>query len=444
MNFKSLKNLLLTFSILSVLIFASCGGSEDPGPGDQEPDNKPTSFLNIDPSVTYQTISGFGGADGIFNGINLSDQEAQLAFGTGEGELGMSIFRVKLPYNSSDWPRIAENALEAQQFDGVKILASPWSPPPALKSNNDPVRGILSPENYGAYVEHINDFIQFMSDGGVNLHSISIQNEPDWTPSYESCDWSPAQMTNFLRDHGDDIVGAKVAGPESLNFGQQFTNTILNDEGAATSLDILAGHIYGGGLAPFPLAEEKGKEIWMTEHLYNLGTGNASNPFDAWEALSDEEKWNETMQMLEDIHIAMTYNWNAYIWWYTKRYYSFIGDGTTDDAPTNTILKRGYAFSHFSKFIRPNYVRIGSDFTSVRDLLITAYTRESETVIVIVNNTDSSVPNIGLTISDVAPESAIQYKTSLSQDVSKSELVLENDYLTFTVNSNSVSTIVIN
>lgn len=30
---------------------------------------------------------------------------------------------------------------------------------------------------------------------------------------------------------------------------------------------IICGHIYGGGLAAYPLAEQKGKEIWMTEHL---------------------------------------------------------------------------------------------------------------------------------------------------------------------------------
>lgn len=58
--------------------------------------------------------------------------------------------------------------------------------------------------------------------------------------------------------------------------------------------------------------------------------------------------------MLETIHESMESNWNAYIWWYLKRYYSFIGEGV-QGAPEGEILKRGYAFSHFSKFIRPGY-----------------------------------------------------------------------------------------
>src|SRR5690606_30707555 len=108
-----------------------------------------------------------------------------------------------------------------------------------------------------------------MAGEGVEIYAISIQNEPDIKVSYESCDWSPSAMRNFIRDYGHLITGSKLAAPESFNFNQSFTNVLLNDKEALKNLDIVAGHIYGGGLAPFPLAEENDKEVWMTEYLLN-------------------------------------------------------------------------------------------------------------------------------------------------------------------------------
>jgi len=80
----------------------------------------------------------------------------------------------------------------------------------------------------------------------------------------------------------------------------------------------------------------------------------------------------------------LTYNWNAYIWWYLPRYYSFIGDG---EQGTNIgeILKRGYAFSHFSKFVRPGFVRVDASTSRYTDLKIIVYSGNDQIVVVIIN-----------------------------------------------------------
>ncbi len=444
MGINILKSAFLVISGVLLFMSVSCGSEEniDPGTGNGTENNaEPTSFLNINPDVEYQTIAGFGAADGIFRiGSYLTATEAELAFGTDEGQLGMSIFRVKLPYTESDWPTIATNALEAQQYLGVKILASPWSPPPAMKSNNNGTGGFLLRENFQAYADHINNYIAYMESQGVELYAISPQNEPDIQVSYESCDWSSGAMRDFLIDYGNNYINSRVAAAESFNFNQTYTNAILNDETAAAHMDIVAGHIYGGGLEPYPIAEASGKEIWMTEHLYNLNTGNANAT--PWNQRSDQDKWLESMQMLSDIHDAMTFNWNAYIWWYTKRYYSFIGDGT-EGTSSNTVLKRGYAFSHYSRFIRPGYKRIETEFQSARDLNVTAYKGNNRIVIVMVNASGSPIGNIGLTLSDEVPEAAKFYRTSVSVDVEETDLEIEEGYLTFNMNSNTVATIVV-
>ena len=48
--------------------------------------------LNINPVVTYQTISGFGGANSIWCANYLSSTEVDLAFNVGNSGLGLSFF----------------------------------------------------------------------------------------------------------------------------------------------------------------------------------------------------------------------------------------------------------------------------------------------------------------------------------------------------------------
>ncbi|MBK8045006.1 MAG: hypothetical protein IPK21_21565 [Haliscomenobacter sp.] len=78
--------------------------------------------------------------------------------------------------------------------------------------------------------------------------------------------------------------------------------------GAVANLDIAAGHIYGGGVTENQLAKSLGKEVWMTEHL-DTNITYAANINTALE-----------------IHDCLTkINFNAYIWWYGKRFYGPIG-----------------------------------------------------------------------------------------------------------------------
>lgn len=425
------KYFLYTYLILAGLM--ACSKSEEPAPS-----NIPFKVLTIDPAATYQTIAGFGAANQMWGTQFPNEGDMKNTFGTDESDLGLSIFRIRVPSNPAEWPLIINVTKEAKKY-GAKIQASPWSPPPALKSNESEIGGHLLEENYEAFADHLNEFIAYMASNNAGIDVISIQNEPDIQVSYESCDWSSLQMRNFLKNYGHLIAGVKVAAPESFNFNQSFVNAILNDTEVAANVDIAAGHIYGSGLAPFPVAEQKGKEIWMTEYLMNLNTGNAGAP--AWTSYSEEAIWNETLQMLNTVHQSMMYNWNAYIWWYLKRYYSFIGDGTNGTA-SGEILKRGYAFSHFSKFVRPGYVRIKTEFQQ-SNVLISAYKGENKTVVVFINPDATPLNNISLKIAGETPSSATMYVTTSSVNRSNTDLQPQNGNLILAINPKSVTTIVV-
>jgi glucuronoarabinoxylan endo-1,4-beta-xylanase len=403
----------------------------------KEIDNPEPLIVTINTDITYQTIAGFGGANKMWGTQFLKPTETKKAFGTDETDLGLSIFRVRLASDSTEWPLILESVKEAQKY-GVKILASPWSPPANLKSNNSTVGGYLLPEKYEAFKDYINSFIAFMAAKGVAIYAVSIQNEPDIQVSYESCSWTSSTMINFLKNYGHLIVGAKIAAPESFNFNSDFTNSLLNDVDAVKNLDIAAGHIYGSGLGTFPLAEQKSKDIWMTEYLLNLNSGNAGSP--AWTSYSESEIWNESLKMLHTIHQAMTYNWNAYIWWYLQRYYSFIGDG---EQGTNIgeILKRGYAFSHFSKFIRPGFVRVNATTSRYTDLEITVFTGNNQIVIVIINQNSYWVNNVNFEVPSMF--SASSYLTSVNLNRVKEDVILTDGKVVLNISPKSITTIVV-
>ncbi|MCB0584621.1 MAG: hypothetical protein KDD06_04750 [Phaeodactylibacter sp.] len=419
---------------LAFFLFIGCG-KEDAPPTPPEPD---PLQISVDTDITYQTIAGFGGANRMWGTRFLKPAEAQTAFGLGEDGLGLSLFRVRIASDEAEWPLILES-VQAAQSHGVKILASPWSPPAELKSNNSDVGGNLPEENFEGFKGHLNSFISYMAANGVDIYAISIQNEPDISVSYESCDWTSSRMANFIKTYGPLIEGAKIAAPESFNFSQSFTNTLLFDAETAENFDIVAGHIYGGGLAPFPLAEQKGKEVWMTEYLLNLNVGQSGAP--AWATYDEETKWAETLTMLNTVHQAMSNNWNAYIWWYLRRYYSFLGDG--EQGTTNgEILKRGYAFSQFSKYVRPGFVRVETGINRSSDLQVTAYDGSDQVVVVVINPEATAVNKLNVKAPSVS--SAAAYVTSLDKNREPATVELAGDTTAvLDILPESVTTIVI-
>ena len=425
---KIISPISLFFFIFTLTLFTGC---------EKDKPESGTVTITVNTDVTYQTIAGFGGGNRMWGTEYLKPEEAKKAFGTDDTDLGLSIFRVRIASDSTEWPLILESVQEAQKY-GVKIMASPWSPPHDLKSNNSDVGGYLLPENYGAFKDYINAFVACMAANGVDIYTISIQNEPDVQVTYESCDWTSTQMLNFLKDYGDQIEGTLVSAPESYNFNKEYTGVLLNDTGAAENLDIVAGHIYGGGLEDYPLPAQMGKEIWMSEFLMNLSTGNSGMP--AWTSYDESEIWEETLDMLHTIYGAMMYNWNAYVWWYLQRYYSFIGDGE-EGTTFGEVLKRGYAFSHFSKYIRPGFVRVATDFSASTDLKICAFEGDDQIVVVIINLDSFSVNAVTVEVPSVTSVSA--HETSVDLNRKEKSVNLTDGKVVLDISPKSIVTVVV-
>lgn len=379
-----------------------------------------------------QVIRGFGAANILLWRPKMTASEIQTAFGTGPGEIGFSLLRLRIPPDASGFAVNVPNAQAAHAM-GVKIIASPWSPPASMKTNNNIVGGRLREDAYAAYAAHLKSFVDFMASNGVPIHAVSVQNEPDIQVTYESCDWNATEMVKFVKDHGRS-VGTKLIAPESFNFNPTIANAILNDSAAAANVDIIGGHIYGVTPSPYPLAAQKGKELWMTEYLIN---SPGSGP-------DMDTSLKGAIATARSIHDVMSADMNAYIWWYIVRYYGPIADGERAE-PKGSVTKKGYVMSQYARFIRPGFVRVLVQIPrSPLPVYLTAYKSSSKVIIVALNAGPASVDqpisiqNIPGTITTLTP-----YVTSKTKNCEQqNNVVVSNGRFTASLPDSSVTTFV--
>src|SRR5690606_9525948 len=118
----------------------------------------------------------------IWHSLPLSTSHIQTLLGTGDDELGLSIVRVRIAPEKTSWSSDVSMLQEMETY-GVKILASPWSPPGEWKygTQADPlVNGYLMEEHYADYANYLNDYVTYMADQNIVIDVVSVQNEPDW------------------------------------------------------------------------------------------------------------------------------------------------------------------------------------------------------------------------------------------------------------------------
>lgn len=348
--------------------------------------------VTVNPNQKYQTVRGFGGMNGAEWINDLTPAQVDLAYGSGNGQIGLSILRMRIDPSSSGWSLQVPTAARVRALGGI-LFATPWSPPAYMKSNNSLVKGgkLLS-TSYAAYTTHLLDFANYLSARNAPLYAISLQNEPDWHPDYESADWNGSDFVNYLNAEGGKFGALKVIVGESVGFTFSITDPVLNNAKASQATSIVAGHLYGAQPKDYALARSKGKQVWMTEHYTDTSDGNA---------------WPSALGVASELHQSMVANYNAYIWWYIRRSYGLISEG-------GSVSKRGYVMSQFARFVRPGSIRIGATEHPYADVSTTAYRTPDNKIVVVAVNTGTAHQRLDLTVPAGAATQFVKYTTSSS------------------------------
>ncbi len=271
----------------------------------------------------------------------------------------------------------------------IRILGSPWSAPAWMKTNDAVRGGELKPECYGVYAQYLVKYVEGMESEGIPITAITVENEPlnpKNTPS----------MVMFA-DEEDKFIG-KYLGPAFQAAGLKteiqvydhnpdvpsYPLSILGDPVAGRYVAGTAFHLYGGSASTLTDVHNQypNKNLYLTEQSVTDWPGSDTI------GIADP---------VSDVLIGATRNWSRNVLLWNLAADPHAGPHTNNggcDSCFGAITLDGdsvilnvayYALAHFSKFVRPGSVRIGS--SELEQLSTAAFLTPEGKIVLVVANT---------------------------------------------------------
>jgi glucuronoarabinoxylan endo-1,4-beta-xylanase len=218
--------------------------------------------------------------------------------------------------------------------------------------------------------------------------------------------------------------------PESAVFDTGLSDPALDDPNAVGNIGIIGGHLYGGPPFYYANAENKGKEVWMTEHYL---TPSGAQP-----------EIDDALAAAMEIHNSLTVGqYNAYVWWWALDWNA--GGGVTNYGLVDTNNDPNYyglAVAQFSRFVRPGDLRVSATANPVAGVYLSAYGGNGQLVIVAIN-TNGSATSVPFYIEGQSVNSVIPYQTSASESVAQlSAISASGGEFTYSLPAESITTFV--
>ncbi|MCK4991888.1 MAG: hypothetical protein KAS29_15420, partial [Bacteroidales bacterium] len=316
----------------------------------------------------------------------------------------------------------------------ISVLTTSWGPPGYLKNTGDRKNGGTLRYTTGAggvefdyagFAHWWGKSLDEYNEHGVFPEYISIQNEPDFSASWESCLLKPVEVINAT----DTIAGynnaldavydtlslralkPKILGPETVGIGYNAVESYTNALDLA-KLDGIAHHLYHGvdennpyASTDFTKVGDFHPEVPHFQSEYSRGDWFSLAGL-IYKSFYDEKVvaylywdliWNEGGL------VTLDFPWDQSQW--------------IDPQKGYTKTKDFYAFKQFSAFIHPGWQMTGHSLTGTDGAALTfvSPTGDSATCVVINrSNTDELVMH--LTIPGYRIHESFIYTTSESEN----------------------------
>src|SRR5690606_23192010 len=385
--------------------------------------NLSTKTIKIDETKQFQTMDGFGSAitgSAAYNllKMNESDRKKFLTetFSVTDG-MGQSYIRIAIgcsdfslsEYTLNDAPGIENFALQPEELDYVipvlkeilainpeiKIMGSPWTAPKWMKVDNlndlNPydswTGGHLNPQFYQDYATYFVKWLQEMQDHGIDIHSITVQNEPLNAGNSASMlmfwDEQQAFVKNALGPQLKEAgLSTKIyAFDHNYNYDDMpeqegYPIKVFEDPQAAAYFAGSAYHNYGGDKDELLdiHAQAPEKELVFTET--SIGTWNDGHTLS-----------RRLLEDMREVALGTVNNWSRAGSGWSLMLDSERGPNRDGGCQTcygavdissgdyKTIRKNShyYIIGHMSSVVKPGAVRIGSGGYSDNDLDYAAF-----------------------------------------------------------------------
>ncbi len=380
--------------------------------------------IEIDDSRTFQPIEGFGfaltgGSAYLLAGLPEADRADLLEelFGLTDASVGLSCLRLSigasdlgrrdctywdLPPGTADPdlslfnlaacdPEVVPVLRQILRINpAVKIIASPWTAPPWMKSNGSFVAGSLKPECYSAYARYFAKYVEAMRGHGIHVSAVTPQNEPHNPKNEPSMVMAATEQAEFIKGYLGPELRKGAPETEILCWDHNcdepdYPLTVLGDAEARAYIGGVAWHLYNGSPEAMSVvrAQYPAQKVYFTEQWVS-----------AREDFMGALRWHA-----KNVIIGALRNWSR-----TALEWNLASDpeyalhtpngavGAMGGVTIGATIKRNpgyYLMAHSARFIRPESVRV---YSSEVDQLpnVTCLTPDSRMVMVVMNDSDGA------------------------------------------------------
>ena len=354
--------------------------------------------IEINDHQKFQTIDGFGFALTGGSAQHLAHMDAakraallQELFGVNGKNIGISYLRISIGssdlndhvYSYDDMPagqtdaELAKFSLAPDRAEllpvlkeilaihpKIEILGSPWSAPAWMKTNDNSKGGELKPEYYPTYAKYFVKYIQGMKAEGIQITAITIQNEPLNEKNTPSMLMPAGEEARFIKDDLGPAFKAAGIRTKIILYDHncnvpEYALSILKDSRASRYVDGSGFHLYEGQIGAMSEVHDAfpHKNLYFTEYMAVEPTESARISI---------------AKPVEGTFIGALRNWsrNVLLWNLAanSKFEPHTDNGgcpicqgaVTIDGNEVTRNLAYYAMAHFSKFVRPGSVRVGS------------------------------------------------------------------------------------
>jgi glucosylceramidase len=396
-----------------------------------QPDSANGVVIHVDTSQKFQSIDGFGyaltGGSAYLLKQKLTDQQRtellKELFSTDENGIGISYLRISVGASDLDDEVFSYDDLEKGKTDptlanfslspddenlvpvlkeilaiapGIKIMASPWSAPPWMKTNNSTKGGSLRAEFYDVYSRYLIKYVQEMTKRGITIDAITLQNEPENPNNNPSMVMTAEEQTKFVGSFLGPAFTAFGVNTKIVVFDHncdhpEYPISILDNARAKRYINGTAFHLYLGDITALSKVHDAhpDRNIYFTEQ-WTSGKGD----------FGGDLKWH-----IKNVIVGATRNWSRTVLEWNLANDPQFNPHTDDGGCTECLgaitigdsLVRNVAYyivAHASKFVMPGSVRIAS--TDVNELPNVAFRDPSGKKVLIVLNEAAESKTFGI------------------------------------------------
>ena len=250
----------------------------------------------------------------------------------------------------------------------LRIVASPWSAPAWMKDSENLIGGALLPQYESTYADYLVKYLDAYRGYGIPIFALTLQNEPGFVPvTYPGMELPAATRARLIAQYLGPALANRKPRTRILEWDHNWDQPeqplgVLADPDAARYIDGVAWHCYSGS----PYAQGKVHRAFPKKDAYITECSGGD-----WES----SKNGELLWFTRDLLLAGLRQWaRGVVYWnlaLDEQHGPHFGGCdackgvVTIDSRTGAVSRNDeyYAFAHFSRFVLPGAVRVGSSAT---------------------------------------------------------------------------------